>query len=181
MLAGPVDYTQGGMRNVARDDFHPVYNNPMAAGTRARQVATYIVFDNPLVMLCDNPVTYRKEQETTDYITHIPVVWDQTCILQGKLGKYIVSARRKGSRWFVGGLTDWDARTLTFDLSFLEPGRTYNAHIFRDGVNAHRHATDYKTETKIVTSEQPLTVWLSPGGGFAITFVIADNPLGGTL
>ena len=181
MLAGPVDYTQGGMRNVTREDFHPVYNHPMAAGTRARQVATYIVFDNPLVMLCDNPVAYRKEQETTDFITKIPVVWDQTCILKGELGKYIVSARRKDSRWFVGGLTDWNERTLTIDLSFLEPGRTYNAHIFRDGVNAHRHATDYKTETKTVTSEQVLTVLLRPGGGFAIMFEVADNPPCDTL
>ncbi len=170
MLAGPVDYTQGAMRNATRQDFHPVYNNPMAAGTRARQVATYIVFDNPLVMLCDNPTTYMKEQETTDFITGIPSVWDETRILQGALGKYIVSARRNGSHWFVGGLTDWTPRTITLDLAFLEPGRTYKAKIFKDGVNAHRHATDYKIEECEVTSRDRLTIHLSPGGGFAINF-----------
>ena len=170
MLAGPVDYTQGAMRNATRQDFHPVYNNPMAAGTRARQVATYVVFDNPLVMLCDNPTAYMKEQETTDFITKIPVVWDETRILQGKVGEYIVSARRNGSQWFVGGLTNWTQRTITLDLSFLEPGRTYKARIFCDGINAHRHATDYKIEERDVTSEETLTVRLSPGGGFAIMF-----------
>ncbi len=170
MLAGPVDYTQGGMRNATRQDFHPVYNNPMAAGTRARQVATYVVFDNPLVMLCDNPTTYMKEQETTSFITRIPVAWDETRILQGELGKYIVSARRKDSQWFVGGLTDWTPRTITLDLSFLEAGRTYKAKIFRDGVNAHRHATDYKIEEREVTCKDKITLDLAPGGGFAISF-----------
>ncbi|HOO42172.1 MAG TPA: glycoside hydrolase family 97 protein [Bacteroidales bacterium] len=170
MLAGPVDFTQGAMRNATRQDFHPVYNNPMAAGTRARQVAAYVVFDNPLVMLCDNPTAYMKEQETTDFITQIPVVWDETRILQGKLGEYIVSARRNGSRWFVGALTNWTPRTITLDLSFLEPGRTYKARIFSDGINAHRHATDYKIEERDVTREDTLTVHLSPGGGFAIMF-----------
>ncbi|MDD2289745.1 MAG: glycoside hydrolase family 97 protein [Bacteroidales bacterium] len=170
MLAGPVDYTQGGMRNATRQDFHPVYNNPMAAGTRARQVATYIVFDNPLVMLCDNPTTYMKEQETTNFITRIPVVWDETRILQGELGQFIVSARRKDAHWFVGGLTDWTPRTIILDLSFLEEGRTYRAKIFRDGVNAHRHATDYKIEEREVTCKDRITVDLAPGGGFAISF-----------
>jgi alpha-glucosidase len=133
-------------------------------------VATYVVFDNPLVMLCDNPTAYMKEQETTDFITKIPVVWDETRILQGKVGEYIVSARRNGSQWFVGGLTNWTQRTITLDLSFLEPGRTYKARIFCDGINAHRHATDYKIEEREVTSEETLTVRLSPGGGFAIMF-----------
>ncbi|HPV87876.1 MAG TPA: glycoside hydrolase family 97 protein [Bacteroidales bacterium] len=170
MLAGPVDYTQGGLRNATRQDFHPVYNNPMAAGTRAHQVATYIVFDNPLVMLCDNPTSYTKEQETTDFITDIPTVWDETQILQGELGKYIVSARRSGERWFVGGLTDWTSRTITLDLSFLEPGRIYKARMFMDGVNADRYATDYKIEEREVTAADKLTFELSPGGGFAISF-----------
>lgn len=170
MLAGPVDYTQGGMRNATRQDFRPVYNNPMAAGTRARQVATYVVFDSPLVMLCDNPTTYMKEQETTSFIAAIPVVWDETRILHGELGKYIVTARRKDSQWYVGGLTDWTRRTFTLDLSFLEAGRTYKAKIFRDGVNAHRHATDYKIEELEVTCKDKITVDLAPGGGFAISF-----------
>jgi alpha-glucosidase len=170
MLAGPVDYTQGGLRNAIRQDFHPVYNNPMAAGTRAHQVATYIVFDNPLVMLCDNPTSYRKEQETTDFITGIPSVWDETRIIQGELGKYIVSARKKGEHWYVGALTDWTPRTITMDLSFLEPGRIYKARIFADGVNAHRHATDYRIEVKEVTAADKLILDLSPGGGFAIIF-----------
>ena len=117
MLAGPVDYTQGAMKR------NPPWISILFTTIpwqpeRARQVATYVVFDNPLVMLCDNPTAYMKEKETTDFITQIPVVWDETRILQGKLGEFIVSARRNGSRWFVGGLTDWTPRTITLDLSF---------------------------------------------------------------
>lgn len=170
MMAGPVDYTQGGMRNAIKADFFPVYNNPMAAGTRAHQVATYVVFDSPLVMLCDNPTAYMKEQETTSYIAGIPTVWDETRIVDGKIGEYIVSVRRNGDNWYAGALTNWTPRTVTLDLSFLEPGRTYKARIFRDGVNAHRHATDYKIEEREVTGKDVLTLPLSPGGGFAICF-----------
>ena len=168
MLSGPVDYTQGGMRNVPKNDFFPIYNNPLTAGTRAHQVATYIVFDNPFVMLCDNPTIYMKEQETTDYIVGIPTVWEDTKILEGELGQYIVSARYANGHWYIGGITNWTPRTLTLDLSFLEANRTYNARIFQDGVNAARHATDYKIVSKQITSEDKLVIHLAPGGGFAI-------------
>lgn len=169
MMSGPVDYTQGGMRNAVKRDFVPINNNPMAAGTRAHQVGSYIVFDSPLVMLCDNPTIYMKEQETTDYIVQIPTVWDQTRIIDGTLGEYIVSARKKGDHWYVGALNNWTARDITVDFSFLEEGRTYTARIFQDGVNAARHATDYKIVTKTVTSKDKLTIHLAPGGGLAIS------------
>ncbi len=169
MMSGPVDYTQGGMRNVPKRDFTPNNNNPVVAGTRAHQVGAYIVFDSPLVMLCDNPVIYTKEQETTDYIVQIPTVWDQTDVMDGQLGEYIVTARRKGDHWYVGALNNWTPRDITVDLSFLEAGRSYSARIFQDGVNAARHATDYKIVTRTVTSKDKLTIHLAPGGGFAIS------------
>ena len=167
MLSGPVDYTQGATRNAQKNDYTPSNSNPMSQGTRARQVAEYIIFDSPFVMLCDNPTSYMKEQETTDFITALPTVWDETRILQGEIGKYIVTARRSGDRWYVGGMTNWDARDLSLDLSNLFKG-THVATIFRDGVNASRNATDYKVEEFEIASRKPFLVHLAPGGGFAL-------------
>ena len=167
MLSGPVDYTQGATRNAQKNDYTPSNSNPMSQGTRARQVAEYIIFDSPFVMLCDNPTSYMKEQETTDFITALPTVWDETRILQGEIGKYIVTARRSGDRWYVGGMTNWDARDLSLDLSNLFKG-THVATIFRDGVNASRNATDYKVEELEIASRKPFLVHLAPGGGFAL-------------
>ena len=167
MLSGPVDYTPGAMRNALRREFAPNNSNPVSQGTRARQVAEYVVFDAPFEMLCDNPSAYRKEQETTDFITAIPTVWDETRILQGTVGQYIVTARRSGTRWYIGGLTGWDARDLSLDLSGLVKGK-HSAVLYRDGVNAARNATDYKIETVEVQSKKPLPVHMAPGGGFVL-------------
>ena len=167
MLSGPVDYTPGAMRNALKREFAPNNSNPVSQGTRARQVAEYVVFDAPFEMLCDNPSAYRKEQETTDFITAIPTVWDETRILQGTVGQYIVTARRSGTRWYIGGLTGWDARDLSLDLSGLVKGK-HSAVLYRDGVNAARNATDYKIETVEVQSKKPLPVHMSPGGGFVL-------------
>ncbi|MBR0500339.1 MAG: glycoside hydrolase family 97 protein [Bacteroidales bacterium] len=167
MLSGPVDYTQGAMRNAVKREYVPNNSNPMSQGTRARQVAEYIVFDSPLVMLCDNPTAYEKEQETTDFITAIPTVWDETRILQGAIGKFIVTARRSGDRWYVGGLTNWEARDLSLDLSNLVKGER-EATLYRDGVNATRNASDYKCEKVEVISRKPFPVHLAPGGGFVL-------------
>ncbi|MBR0223738.1 MAG: glycoside hydrolase family 97 protein [Bacteroidales bacterium] len=167
MLSGPVDYTPGAMRNALQRDYAPSNSNPVSQGTRARQVAEYVVFDAPFEMLCDNPSAYRKEQETTDFITAIPTVWDETRILQGTVGQYIVTARRSGTRWYIGGLTGWEARDLSIDLSGLVKGK-HNAVLYRDGVNATRNATDYKLEQIEVQAKKPLPVHLAPGGGFVL-------------
>ncbi len=168
MLSGPVDYTQGATRNARKQDYVPSNSNPMSQGTRARQVAEYIIFDSPLVMLCDNPSAYMKEQQTTGFIASIPTVWDETRVLQGEIGQFIVTARRSGSTWYVGGLTNWDARDLKIDLSALGLKGEYDAMIFRDGVNATRNATDYKLEPLKVQTKKPLQVHLAPGGGFVL-------------
>ena len=167
MLSGPVDYTPGAMRNQLKDEYTPNNNNPSSQGTRARQVAEYIVFDAPFEMLCDNPSAYMKEQETTDFITAIPSIWDETRILQGEIGKYIVTARRRGSSWYVGGLTNWDARDIALDLSGLVKG-THAARLYRDGVNATRNATDYAIDVLEIPTNKPFLVHLAPGGGFAL-------------
>jgi alpha-glucosidase len=165
MMAGPVDYTQGAMRNATKNDFYPLWSNPSSQGTRAHQVATYIVFDSPLVMLADSPTAYMKEQETTDFIKDIPTVWDETRILSGEVGQYIVTARRKGTDWYIGALTGWDQRDLNIDISFINtPAKTIT--IFQDGLNAHRNGADYKIKT--ISFNDSLRIHLSPGGGCAI-------------
>lgn len=171
MMAGPVDYTPGAMRNAAKRDFKPIYHNPMSQGTRCHQLAAYVVHDSPLTMLADNPTIYRKEQECTDFIVGMPNKGiDETRILQGKLGEFIVTARRTGSSWYVGGMTDWTPRNVTLDFSFLGEG-TYDVILFRDGINADRQAEDYVKEAFSVTSASRKNIWLAPGGGFAMSVV----------
>lgn len=167
MVAGPVDYTQGAMNNANKENFRAVYTEPMSQGTRCRQLAEYVVFESPLNMLCDSPTNYDKEEECTSFIAGIPTVWDNTLPLQAKIGEYIVIARQKNGVWYVGGLTDWEARDVEIDLSFL-PSGNYRAELFKDGVNADRVAKDYKREFLDLTAEQKLKIHLAPGGGFVM-------------
>lgn len=167
MVAGPVDYTQGAMRNATKRTHRGINDEPMSQGTRCRQLAEYIVFESPLNMLCDNPVNYSKEQECTDFIAQIPTVWDNTIALDGRVGKYIATARQKDNIWYVGGLTNWDERSLNLNLAFLGDGN-FVAEIFRDGVNANRIASDYKKETISVPSDRKVTLVMAQGGGFAM-------------
>jgi len=167
MLAGAMDYTPGAMRNATKADFRPSNSMPMSQGTRCHQLGMYVVFEAPLQMMADSPTAYMKEQESTTFISHIPTTFDETIALDGKVGEYLAIARRKGNRWFVGGLTNWSARVMTIDLSFLNKG-TYSAEIFKDGINAEKDATDYKREIVEVTSADKLTVNMANGGGFAI-------------
>jgi len=116
-------------------------------------------------MLADNPTTYMKEQECTDFITKVPTTFDETVPLDGKVGEYVALAHRKGSTWWVGAMTNLDARTLTIDCSFL-PAGSYTAEVFKDGVNADRDATDYTKEVIQVRSGDKLPVQLYGGGGW---------------
>lgn len=167
MVAGPVDYTPGAMRNAVKDNWHPVNSEPMSQGTRCHQIAEYIVFEAPLEMMCDSPSAYMAEQECTDFITDIPTVWDETIALGGEIGEYAVLARRQGGKWYVGALNNWEERTLTIDLSFLPEGK-YTVEIFRDGVNSHRIASDYARKVELLPESRRLYVKLAPGGGAAI-------------
>jgi len=166
MMAGPMDYTPGAMRNVNQQNYRPVNDNPVSKGTRCHQLAMYVIYDAPLQMLSDNPTTYMKEKECTDFIVKIPTVFDETVPLDGKVAEYVALARRNGKDWYVGAMTNWDARDLTLDLSFLAPGN-YEAEIFRDGINADRDGTDYKKEIKKITPGEKLNIHLSGGGGWA--------------
>ena len=163
MAAGPMDYTQGAMLNAGRN---PVRNNsePMSQGTRCRQLGMYVVYESPFNMLCDTPVHYEREQECTDFIAAVPTVWDETVALDGKVGEYVVIARRKGDVWYIGGLTDWEKRTIEINLDVLGGGN-WNVELFTDGVNVGRNAKDYKKTNFSATGS--FSVKMTPGGGFA--------------
>ena len=165
MMAGPMDYTQGAMRNASKSNYRPVNTEPMSQGTRCRQLAEYVVFYSPLNMLCDSPSNYMKEKECTEFIAAVPEVWDESRGLAGKVGEYIAIARRSGSDWYVGAMTDWSAREMTLDLSFLPEG-SYQVELYKDGVNADRAACDYRKETTDLPSDRKINIKMAPGGGW---------------
>ncbi|RYE08783.1 MAG: Retaining alpha-galactosidase, partial [Sphingobacteriaceae bacterium] len=169
MLAGPLDYTPGAMRNANKENFRAVTGNPMSQGTRCHQLAMYTIFEAPLQMLADNPTMYKKEQESTDFIAAVPTTFDETVALDGQVGQFVSIARRKGTTWFAAAMTNWDARELTLDLSFLKDGN-YKATIFEDGVNANHDATDYKKTVVNLTAQDKITVKLASGGGWTARF-----------
>ena len=168
MMAGPVDYTPGAMRNATKADWRAMYYTPASMGTRCHQLASYIVHDSPFTMLCDAPTNYLNEQECVDFMASLPVEVDSTFIASGELGKYIVTVRKKDVNWYIGGMTNWDERDVQLDFSFLPEGMSYTAVLFKDGVNANKQAEDYRKETIRINKDSRLTLHLASGGGFAM-------------
>jgi alpha-glucosidase len=166
MFLGPMDYTPGAMRNATRTSFAPISQQPMALGTRCHQLAMYVVFDSPLQMLSDSPSNYMREPETMDFLGPVPSVWDDTRVLDGRIAEYVLVARRNGNDWYVGAMTDWTARELEVDFSFLPEGN-FSMETYQDGVNADRMASDYKRVKMQVGKNTKLKVKLAPGGGWA--------------
>ncbi|UZR94576.1 glycoside hydrolase family 97 protein [Chondrinema litorale] len=166
MQAGPMDFTPGAMTNVHLINHKISHYRPEALGTRAHQVAMYVVFESPLQMLCDAPSAYYKEKETTEFITQIPSVWDETIALQAQAGDYVAIARRKGDKWYIGAMTDDTAREMEISFDFLGAGN-YKAEIIQDGVNADKYAQDYKKTSQQINKDSKLTIKLTTGGGWA--------------
>jgi alpha-glucosidase len=166
MVAGPMDYTPGAMVNMDKVNFSPNFTRPESLGTRAHQVAMYVIYESPLQMLADSPSNYKKEQETTDFIKKIPVVWDDIACLDGKIGDFVLLARRSGEEWFVGAMTDWTERTIDVDFSFLPEGN-FNIEIYQDGINADHYAGDYKITKTTVKQGGRMRIHMAPGGGWA--------------
>ena len=168
MLAGSMDYTQGAMRNANRDNYRAIWTEPMSQGTRCRQLAEYVVFESPFNMLCDSPSNYRDEDECAKYIAEIPTVWDETIAIDGKLGEYVIIARRSGDRWYVGGITNWEEREIEIDLSPLNLKHD-QAVEFRDGMNANKISEDY-VKSNVTVTNNTYEVKMSKGGGFVLIF-----------
>ena len=175
MIAGPMDYTPGAMRNSIKDRFFTDFNSPMSHGTRCHQLAMYVLYFSPMQMLCDAPTAYEKYPDILAFLATVPVVWDESVPLAGEVGKYIVLARKKEASWYIGAMTDWEGRELAIDLSFL-PGGMYRATLFIDGVNAHRKAEDYRCLEREIKAGQQLKLVLKPGGGAALRLDPINGP-----
>lgn len=168
MMAGPMDYTPGAMKNATKSEFRPSHSTPMSQGTRCHQLALYTIFEAPLQMMADSPTAFMKEQESTDFIAKVPTVFDETVALDGEVGKFVSIARKKDNIWYLGAITNWDPRDITIDFSFLEKGKKFQAEIFSDGLNADKAAVDYKKEILTVDSTTKLKYRLASGGGLAM-------------
>jgi alpha-glucosidase len=167
MMAGPMDYTPGAMRNSNKANFRPLNSNPMSQGTRCHQLAMYTIFEAPLQMLADNPTAYTKEQECTDYIAQVPTVFEETVVLDGKVGEFVAIARKSKNKWFVGGMSNWNEREISVDFSFLGTG-SFELELFKDGLNANKEATDYKKEKIKISAKDTMKIKMANGGGFAM-------------
>ena len=153
------------MNNATRDNFFGNNNHPMSQGTRVHQMAMYIIYDAPLQMLADSPTNYKRNQECTDFISQIPTTFDETVALAGEMGEYVAIAKRKGTKWYVAAMTNWNACSVNLPLGTLNNVGT-RARIFRDGINADKDATDYRAEN-ITLNGNSINVELAPGGGWA--------------
>lgn len=166
MVAGPMDFTPGAMVNLQKRDFKPMFYRPASQGTRVHQMAMYVVYESPLMMMADSPSNYKKEQECTTFIAGVPVTWDETRVLEAKTGDYIIIARRKGNDWYIGAMTDWSQRTMTVTLP-LPSGTKYQIESFADGINADMYAQDYVHSFTESSSDNTITINMAPGGGWA--------------
>jgi len=166
MLAGPMDFTPGGFRNATKEQFKPIRIEPMTQGTRCHQLAMYVVYESPLQMLPDHPSAY-KNQTGIEFLKAVPVTWDDTKVLNAKVGDYITVARKNGDRWYVGSMTDWNSRKLTISMDFLDEGE-YTAEIYQDAPDADKIATNAIVKKVIVTSSDNVVINMAAGGGFAM-------------
>jgi alpha-glucosidase len=168
MFLGPMDYTPGAMLNASRDKFRIVFKRPMSLGTRCHQLAMFVVFESPLQMLADSPTNYAAQPEAMEFLSWVPTVWDETRVLDGRIGDYVIVARRspRGNEWWLGAMTDWTGRELDLDLSFLGHG-AWRMTAFEDGPRAAEIATDARKSTRAVDKTTRLKIRLGPGGGWA--------------
>jgi len=171
MIAGAMDYTPGAMRNRAFNapKFEKGRDAPACYGTRCHQLALFPLFEAPVQMLCDSPTQYRTAPECTAFIVKVPTVWDETAGVAGEIGKYAAIARRKGDRWWLGAITNWDAREVVLPTDFLGGGE-WKVEAFEDAPDADVNAEHYVRRTFKVKAGEPVKVKLASGGGFAAAF-----------
>lgn len=178
MLAGPLDYTPGSMRNVTVNEFKPIGKGiPNSMGSRSHELAMYIMYYQPMAYFCDSPIEYAKYPTISKFFEVLPTVWDESIALDAVVGNYAVMARRKGDDWFVGGMTNTEARNFKVDFSFLPLGTTYTATIFKDAKYSKINAKLQDVEVVEVTSSTILDIAASDGGGFVIYLSSEGNAL----
>jgi len=172
---GPMDYTPGAMISMQPESYGAKRPNAGSIGTRAYQMALFVVFESGIQMLADNPTLYYRNPDCTEFITSVPTTWDETKALAAKVGELAVVAKRKENKWFIGGITNGTEklRTVELNFDFLEKGREYTMTYFEDGINAGRQAMDYRMKTIVVKSGERITINMARNGGYAA--VISPN------
>ncbi len=166
---GPMDYTPGAMLSMQPECYASERPNSASIGTRAYQMALFVIFESGLQMMADNPTLYYRNDECTKFITQVPQTWDETRALEAKVGEYAIVAKRKGDKWYIGGMTNnrqWE-RTFELNLDFLKEGKTYRMTSFEDGINASRQAMDYRKKERTLKKGEKITLRLARNGGFA--------------
>lgn len=166
---GPMDFTPGSMINMQPEVYRAERPNAASIGTRAYQMALYVVFETSVQMLADNPTLYYRNPDCTEFITSVPTTWDETKALAADAGQVAVVAKRKGEKWFIGGIANGEEKTRDVELNFnfLEKGKTYTMTYFEDGINAGRQAMDYRRKTAQVKAGDKMTIKMVRNGGFA--------------
>lgn len=167
---GPMDYTPGAMFSTQPECYASQRPNSASIGTRAYQTALFVIFESGIQMLADNPTLYMRNDDCTSFLASIPQTWDETRLLDAKLGEYMVVAKRKGDKWYVGAIRADGAKwqNLDVDLSFLAPGAEYTATWIEDGVNAPRQAMDYRLKSGKMSAADIFKANLSRNGGLAL-------------
>lgn len=174
MVAGPLDYTPGAMKNDQPDTFRPVNSAPGSMGTRCHELAKYVLYDAPLQMLCDAPPHYRREERTMEFLRQVPTTWDESLALDGRIGEFAVMARRAGDRWFLGGMTNEQERNLKLDAARLGAG-PWQATVWHDKPESATKATAFEVTTFTLTAGATTEVKLAPGGGFVAILTKAGS------
>ncbi len=165
---GPMDYTPGAMLSMQPESYCGNRPNAASIGTRAYQMALFVLFETGLQMLADNPTLYYRNDECTRFISRIPVTWDETRALKAVAGKFAVVAKRKGDKWYVGAINGSnEGIELEIPLDFLTPGKNYTMTGFEDGINAFRQAMDYRKTQRRVDSTGKATLKIARNGGWA--------------
>jgi alpha-glucosidase len=168
MLAGPLDFHQGGFRSVLPQDFKPHNIAPVVMGTRCHQMAMYVVYEDALPMIVDYPEAYQG-QEGFDFICGVPTTWDQTRVIDGTVGQELTIARRKGEEWYIGSMAGPSACELKIALSFLPGGAIYDAQIWADDPAQGPNAA--AVQKRPVTSSDTLEIKMSIDGGHVIRLI----------
>jgi len=172
-LAGPMDYTAGAFDNQTEDSFVARNASPQVMGTRAQQLALYVVYENPVPMVSDSPQNYEGEAAAAfQFLKDVPTTWDETHVVSGDVGEYSIVARRHGNEWYLGSMTNWTSRELKVPLKFLGNGN-YTAEVYEDGADAATQPKHVTIRKVAVTSASTLNLNLAPGGGAAIRFLPA--------
>jgi len=166
---GPMDFTPGAMINMQPDVNRATRPNASGIGTRAYQLALYVVFESGVQMLADNPTLYYRSPDCTEFITSVPTTWDETKALAATVGELAVVAKRKGDKWFIGGITNGkeNERSVTLNFDFLEKGKSYTMTYFEDGINAGKQAMDYRKKSVQVKAGDQITIKMVRNGGWA--------------